>query len=56
MDSADESKLISVSGYYATIDGRNEVERGSHDEKLRKNSLTREGWLERWTSKTGGIK
>ena len=51
MVSADEHKLISASGYYATESGRNEVERGLHDETLRSKSITREDWLSKWNLK-----
>lgn len=55
MCSADSRKLITASGYYATENGRNEVERGLHDETLRRNSTTREDWLAKWTLKAGNI-
>ena len=48
MASADEQKLLTASGYYATESGKDEVERGSHDETLRRNAVTREDWLANW--------
>lgn len=48
MASADEHKLLTASGYYATESGKDEVERGLHDETLRKNAVTREDWLVKW--------
>jgi len=56
MAAADEQKLISASGYYATDSGKSEVERGSHDDALRNNSITREEWLEKWNLKNGSTR
>lgn len=48
LDQKDTRKLLTVSSYYATDGGRQEVERGSHDATLLHHGMTRDEWLDKW--------
>lgn len=52
----DDAELLSVSSYYATESGRDEVARGSHDQRLAAHGISRLEWLVKWDMKCGSFR